>query len=96
MKINGSSSTPGNNGPERVDQRTANPKVQNEKAVPVHDQARLSMDQATIRSLRKELDRVPDVRTERVAALKKVVQEGRYRVSNEQIAGAMYSELFGR
>ncbi|MBI1749425.1 MAG: flagellar biosynthesis anti-sigma factor FlgM [Acidobacteria bacterium] len=96
MKINGPSSTPGNGGPERVDQRTANPKVQNEQAAQVHDQARLSVDQAKIHSLRKELDRVPDVRAERVASLKKVVQEGRYHVSNEQIAGAMFSELFGR
>lgn len=96
MKINGPFSSPGNGGPERVDPRTSNAKVQHEQAARVQDKARLSVDQAKLRSLRQELERVPDIRTERVAEIKLAIEQGRYRVSNEQVAEAMFSELFGR
>jgi len=57
------------------------------------DQARLSVDHATIKSLKSKLDNVPEVRSEKVEALRQAIQEGQYSVTAEQVAGAMYAEF---
>lgn len=57
------------------------------------DEATLSVDRDTVQLLESKLSHLPDVRQERVEALQRVISEGRYNVSSEQIAGAVFSEL---
>jgi negative regulator of flagellin synthesis FlgM len=59
------------------------------------DTVQLSSNQATVSKLVEQSSQVPDVRTERVAALRSQVQSGQYRPSNEQVAGAIVNDLFG-
>jgi len=66
-------------------------------AKPVHanagnDTAQLSMDQARIQSLAKEVIKLPEVRQEKVTALGLAIQQGRYEVSPEQTAEAILSD----
>jgi flagellar biosynthesis anti-sigma factor FlgM len=60
------------------------------------DRARLSIDQSTIKSLEANLAQVPDVRREKVDALRSAIKDGSYSVSPEQIAGAMYREIMSQ
>jgi negative regulator of flagellin synthesis FlgM len=60
------------------------------------DSVQLSVDQSTIRALQDKLGNVPDVRSQRVAALQDAIRNGSYQVSNEKIADAMFNELLGR
>lgn len=59
------------------------------------DTVQLSGALGQVQQLKAELAQVPEVRSDRVAALRQKVQEGSYNPSNEQVAGAMVSELFG-
>ena len=61
----------------------------------VGDQAQLSVAQDKIDQLQAELSRLPEVRQDRVQALQRALKEGRYRVTNEQIAEAVFSEFLG-
>ena len=61
----------------------------------VGDQAQLSVARDKIDQLQVELNRLPEVRQDRVQALQRALKEGRYRVSNEQIAEAVFSEFLG-
>jgi len=49
---------------------------------------------STASSLAVELQDLPEVRNERVAALREAVQMGQYQVSDSQIADALLSQLF--
>lgn len=53
----------------------------------------LSPDAAQVREIEAQVNRLPEVRREKVAAIKGAVQDGSYRVSAEQLAEAMISEL---
>ena len=59
------------------------------------DDARLSTAIA-VSVLAAKLRQLPDVRQERVAALKQAVQSGQYRPSDQQIADALHAQLFGQ
>ena len=59
----------------------------------VQDEARLSVDGKKTQHLESEIVKLPDVRTARVEALRRAVQDGSYQVSDEQIADSMISEL---
>jgi len=48
----------------------------------------------TASSLAVELQRLPEVRDERVAALRQAIQMGQYQVSDSRIADALQSQLF--
>ncbi len=65
------------------------------------DEVRFSVDGEKVQQLKAELTGLPDVRRERVEALKRAVNDGTYQVSNEKIAEAMFRDLlegsrFGR
>ncbi len=65
------------------------------------DEVRFSVDGEKVQQLKAELTGLPDVRQERVEALKRAVNDGTYQVSNEKIAEAMFRDLlegsrFGR
>jgi flagellar biosynthesis anti-sigma factor FlgM len=59
------------------------------------DVATLSTGSAQIQSLKAQLQSLPDVRQERVQQLQKAINGGTYQVSDQQIADAIFSELFG-
>ena len=59
------------------------------------DTFRLSGTLGQVQHLKDQLDQTPDVRSERVAALRQQIQQGTYKPSNEQIANAMISEVRG-
>jgi negative regulator of flagellin synthesis FlgM len=60
------------------------------------DKAVLSPDQARVQSLAAEVNQLPDIRQEKVAALGRAVQQGNYNVSPEQTAEALIGELQAR
>ena len=57
------------------------------------DRAELSADQARVQSLAREVNRLPDVRQQKVEALSLAVRQGSYEVSPEQTADAMLLEM---
>ena len=60
-----------------------------------NDTVQLSSGQATFRQLVAQLNQVPDVRQERVSALRLEINSGQFQRSNDQVAGAIVSQLFG-
>jgi flagellar biosynthesis anti-sigma factor FlgM len=58
------------------------------------DTVELSGNLGEVQQLKTQLLQMPEVRASRVAALQQQVQQGTYQPSNEQIAGALFSELF--
>lgn len=55
-----------------------------------------SSDAAQVRELAGQVSRLPEVRREKVAAIRGALLDGSYRVSAEQVAEAMISELDAR
>ena len=56
----------------------------------------LSPDAAQVRDLAAQVNMLPEVRREKVAAIKAALQDGSYAVSAEQLAEAILSELEAR
>ena len=59
------------------------------------DATDLSSDLQKVQQLKAQLAHLPDVRQEKVEALKKAVQSGTYEVDAGKIADAMLSDLAG-
>jgi len=57
------------------------------------DEAHFSSEHQTVQKLEAEAGKLPDVRRDKVEALRSAVESGRYRPSAEQIAGAMLEEI---
>jgi len=97
MRVDGPLSVPENSQPQNVT-RSGSPTRQSPPA-PVNsgqDQAQLSVDNNTIQQLKANLSQVPEVRQERVDALRQAVSNGSYRVSDQQLSDAIGSDLLGR
>ena len=60
------------------------------------DETRLSQDQVRIQALEAGINRVLDIRKDKVEALQRTVNNGTYSVSSEQIAEALFSEMVAR
>jgi negative regulator of flagellin synthesis FlgM len=60
---------------------------------PSIDTTRLSIAQGRVQALAAQVNKLPDVRQEKVAALGRAVQSGTYQVTPEQTADALLSEL---
>jgi flagellar biosynthesis anti-sigma factor FlgM len=60
------------------------------------DKAVLSSDQARVQSLAAEVNQLPDIRQEKVAALGLAIQQGSYDVTPEQTAVALIGEMQAR
>lgn len=58
-----------------------------------NDQAQLSYDQARVNALTAQVNALPEIRREKVAALHSAVKQGNYQVSAEQTAEAMIADL---
>lgn len=59
------------------------------------DQATLD-GQARIQQLQAQAQQIPDSRQQKVEALNRAIQEGRYQVGAEQIAHSLFSEMAAR
>lgn len=57
------------------------------------DQFQPSPTLEQLQRLQAQLAQVPDVRSDKVAALSQKIQNGTYNPSNDQIAGAMISDM---
>lgn len=55
----------------------------------------ISLSQTGVQALKAQLANVPDIRQERVQALQRAVANGTYKPSNQEIASAIHSDLFG-
>ena len=96
MKIDGTSPSPEPQAPtfkRPVVSDGAEPREVSE--TPDSDDARLSTA-ITVGALAEKLQQLPDVRQERVAALRQAVQSGQYRPSDQQIADALHAQFFGK
>jgi len=60
-----------------------------------NDTVQLSAAQTVLSSLVSQLANVPDVRQQKVDALRAQIQSGQYQASNEQVANAIVDELVG-
>ena len=97
MRVDAPLSFPENLQPQKV-ASSGSPTQQNRPA-PVNtdqDQAELSVDNDTMHQLKANLYQVPEVRQERVNALRQAVSSGSYQVSDQQLSDAMGSDLLGR
>jgi negative regulator of flagellin synthesis FlgM len=57
------------------------------------DQAQLSGAHAQVQALAAQVAQFPEVRQEKVSALKQVVADGSYQVSSKQVAGALFDHM---
>lgn len=64
-----------------------------ERANAASDESSLSVDRTSIRSLQVELNNLPEIRKDKVEALRRAIANGDYRVTAESIAEAMYKQL---
>jgi flagellar biosynthesis anti-sigma factor FlgM len=94
MIINGPVLLPKSGGAEQPNS-VSPPGVQGNRKEAVHsrDEASFSVDKGKVQELEAKLVELPEVRQERVQALQLAVREGRYQVSDEQLAQAMFAEL---
>jgi flagellar biosynthesis anti-sigma factor FlgM len=52
----------------------------------------LSLNHGWVQALAAEVNRIPEIRQDKVAALRQAIHEGNYRVTSEQAAEALLSE----
>jgi len=57
------------------------------------DKAQLSVDSKTVEHLKAVLSQVPEVRQDRVEALRQAVGNGSHHVTDQQLTDAIHSEL---
>ena len=96
MKIDAPLAFPEQVGPQRVG--TAGPSPNQNEGARVGlspDEVQFSVDGEKVQQLKTDLASLPDLRQDRVTALKEALEEGSYNVPGEQIAQAMSSELAG-
>ena len=59
----------------------------------VADEARLSLEHARVQTLEAKVNGMPEIRSEKVEALRRATQDGAYKVGPEKIAEAIFEEL---
>ena len=94
MKIDGYTPLPESSLPkqEAAADRSATTN-RTEGSVSARNAASLSVHLETKGLLESEIAKTPDLRQDRVASLQSALQEGRYQVSDEQIAASMLNDL---
>jgi len=63
---------------------------------PGEDQARLSGSYVQVTALAAQASQLPEVREDRVAALREAIFGGNYDVGPEQVAGAIFSQMIAQ
>lgn len=94
MRIN-SNSSPGNPSLSGLDGASARKPVQGSEVPsrPGEDSAQLAFSREAIATLKAQLAQMPEIRQERVAALRQAVANGTYQITPQQVAHAMFQEL---
>jgi flagellar biosynthesis anti-sigma factor FlgM len=59
------------------------------------DTASLSTTTQKVEALKASLQNAPEIRNDRVKELQTALQQGSYQVTDQQIAGAIFSQLLG-
>jgi flagellar biosynthesis anti-sigma factor FlgM len=97
MRVNGPIPYTENIQPGKVSNTgSSNPQGQAAPVNATQDQAEFSVDSSRIEQLKASLSSVPEVRQERVSALRQAISQGNYQVSDQQLAGAMsFESLIG-
>jgi len=94
MRIDASNGLPESQQAERSGSVTSKARLDRAPSSgPNDDSSTLSATAQKVRGLRSDLQTAPEVRRERVQALQKAIATGNYRVTDQQIATAMFSEL---
>jgi flagellar biosynthesis anti-sigma factor FlgM len=88
MRIDSFQSSQNVSDPEQVTRQQGKKTTQTQ--APAQGSAQLSA------TLQEKLAKTPEVRHERVAAVKQAMDAGTYNVSNSQLADAMFKEFFKR
>jgi flagellar biosynthesis anti-sigma factor FlgM len=96
MRVDASLSFPDNLQPEKVGSSGSSAQQSRPATVSGQDQAQLSVDNDTIQQLKTQLSQVPEVRQDRVDALRQAVSAGSYQVSDQQLSNAIASDMLGR
>ena len=94
MRIDAALPVPENQPTQKVANSGAS--VQQSASAPTastQDQAQLSVDSGTVQQLKASLSQLPEVRQERVNALRQAVSKGSYQISNQQLGDAIGSDL---
>jgi flagellar biosynthesis anti-sigma factor FlgM len=60
------------------------------------DQARLSTDGGTVQQMKTMLSQLPEIRQDRVDALRQAVSSGSYQVTDQQLGDAIGSDLMSQ
>jgi flagellar biosynthesis anti-sigma factor FlgM len=97
MRIDPQISAAENSGTNRVTDIQAGPARNSASgATPQpNDTVQLSYGQSTVQNLISQLGQVPDIRQAQVSSLRSAIQSGQYSPSNDHVAGAVVSQLFG-
>jgi flagellar biosynthesis anti-sigma factor FlgM len=97
MRVDGPLSFPENVQPPTVG-RSGSTAQQGRSApvTPSQDQAQFSADNGTIQNLKAALSQVPEIRQDRVDALRQALSSGSYQVSDQQLSDAMGSDLLSK
>ena len=94
MRVDGPQSAPANLQPERVSKPSSSAPPSRPSSVDsAQDQARLSLDGKKLAALKATLAQLPEVRQDRVNALRQAVAKGNYGVSDQQLSDAIASDL---
>ena len=97
MRIDGPLSVPDNLQPDKLTRPGSS--TQQNHPVPAdssQDQAQLSVSNQTLEQLKAALSQVPEVRQDRVDALRQAVSSGTYNVSDQQLSDAIASDMLVR
>jgi len=96
MRVDGPLPIPENARPDKV--TGSGSSTQPSRSAPVNsgqDSTQLSVDAQTVQQLKTALTGTPEVRQERVNALRQTVAKGQYKISDQQLSDAIASELGG-
>lgn len=93
MRIDAALPLPENQQTSKVaNSGSSSPQNRSAPASSGQDQAILSVDSGTIQELKASLSQVPEVRQDRVNALRNAISSGSYQVSDQQLGNAIGSE----
>lgn len=94
MRINGPLSPSENLQSEKVGSTgSSHPQGPAASTQTTQDETQFSADSSRIDQLKAGLSSLPEVRQERVSALRQAIAQGTYQVTDQQLASAMYSEI---
>lgn len=96
MRIDGALPVPENQQtPKAANSGASAPQSRTAALTSGQDQAQLSADSGTVQQLTAKVSQLPEVRQERVNALRQAVSSGSYQISDEQLANAIGSDHGG-